>query len=242
MNRVPGIPHILVVDDDPAVRRALRGELMAVGYEVSEARDGTEALSMFEGDDPPDLLLTDLWMPGSDGFALIAAVRRRSKTAILVFSAASGDAEKVRALDFGADDYVVKPFSVPELLARVRAQLRRGLDDAVPYLLTFPGLRIDRERRLVVQDAREIRLTPTEFSILELLATHSGRPVTISQIISRVWRGAATAPEAVRVHVSSMRRKIEPDPARPRYIVTEPWFGYRFVAEPLEDTERHSER
>ena len=128
----------------------------------------------------------------------------------------------------------MKPFSVQELLARVRAQLRRSLDEEAPAPLEFPGLSIDRERRRVVQEGREIRLTPTEFSILELLAIQAGKPVTIRQIIGRVWHGApGTSPDAVRVHVGSLRRKIEPDPSRPRYIITEPWIGYRFVAEPL---------
>ena len=174
------------------------------------------------------------------GHARVGRVRphrggpKARQTPILVLSVRAGDTDKIRALDLGADDYVVKPFSVQELLARVRAQLRRSLDEDAPAPLEFPGLTIDRERRRVVQDEREIRLTPTEFAILELLATHAGKPVTIRQIIGRVWHGAAgTTPDAVRVHVGSLRSKIEPDPSRPRYVVTEPWIGYRFVAEPL---------
>ena len=123
---------------------------------------------------------------------------------------------------------------MPELLARVRAQLRRHADGATAGVLEFPGLTLDRERRRVVVEGREIRLTPTELAILELLTSHAGKPVTIRQIIGRVWHGApGTTPDAVRVHVGSLRKKIEPDPARPRYIVTEPWVGYRFVAEPV---------
>jgi two-component system KDP operon response regulator KdpE len=231
-----------VVDDDAAIRRTLIAELSTAGYETSEAQDGAEALRLFETD-PPELILTDLAMPESDGFALIAAVRRIAKTPILVLSVRAGDTDKIRALDLGADDYVVKPFSIQELLARVRAQLRRSLDEEPPAPLEFPGLAIDRERRRVVQDGREIRLTPTEFSILELLAAQAGKPVTIRQIIGRVWHGASgTTPDAVRVHVGSLRRKIEPDPSRPRYIITEPWIGYRFVAEPLAPLERASDR
>jgi two-component system KDP operon response regulator KdpE len=140
--------------------------------------------------------------------------------------------DKVRALDLGADDYVTKPFSLRELLARVRSQLRRS-GVGTPRVLRFPDLEIDRDRRTVVQGGREVRLTPTELAILELLASQAGRPVTLRQIIATVWRGApATTPDTVRVHVGSLRRKLEPDPSDPRYIGTEPWVGYRFLPEP----------
>jgi two-component system KDP operon response regulator KdpE len=140
--------------------------------------------------------------------------------------------DKVRALDLGADDYVTKPFSLRELLARVRSQLRRS-GVAADEVLRFPDLEIDRGRRTVIQGGREIHLTPTEFAILELLASHSGKPVTLRQIIGAVWRGApATTADTVRVHVGSLRRKLEPDPSDPRYIGTEPWVGYRFLTEP----------
>jgi two-component system KDP operon response regulator KdpE len=139
----------------------------------------------------------------------------------------------VRALDLGADDYVTKPFSLRELLARVRTQLRRSGAGAAPEVLRFAGLEIDLARRAVTQDGREVRLTPTEFAILELLAGQAGRPITLRQIIAAVWKGApATTTDTVRVHVGSLRRKLEPDPGHPRYIGTEPWVGYRFLAEP----------
>jgi two-component system KDP operon response regulator KdpE len=228
-----GNARILVVDDDPAIRRGLSAELKAAGYEASEAEDGGAGLRRYDSDEP-DLVLTDLAMPVHDGFELIAGVRHRGRTPVIVLSVRGGDADKVRALDLGADDYVLKPFSVQELLARVRAHLRRTLDDAAPGALEFPGLVVDRERRLVRVDGKEVRITPTEFSILEFLASRAGKPVTIRQIIGRVWHGApGTTPDAVRVHVGSLRKKIEPDPSRPRYIVTEPWVGYRFVAEPV---------
>ena len=224
---------ILVVDDDPAIRRGVAAELAAAGYETLEAADGEEGFHLAV-EREPDLVLTDLAMPVADGFELITRLRRAGKTPILVLSVRGGDADKIRALDLGADDYVVKPFSVPELLARVRAQLRRHSDESVLGILEFPGLTLDRERRRVIVEGKEVRLTPTELAILELLAGHAGRPVTIRQIIGRVWHGApGTTPDAVRVHVGSLRKKIEPDPSRPRYIVTEPWVGYRFVAEPL---------
>jgi len=229
----PGSARVLIVDDDPAIRRALTAELKAEGYETCEADDGDSGLLRFEADEP-DLILTDLAMPRTDGFELIAEVRRRGRTPVIVLSVRGGDADKVRALDLGADDYVLKPFSVQELLARVRAHLRRTLEDAASGALEFPGLVVDRERRLVSVDGNEVRLTPTEFSILEFLASRAGKPITIRQIIGRVWHGApGTTPDAVRVHVGSLRKKIEPEPARPRYIVTEPWVGYRFVAEPV---------
>lgn len=233
MTRGTPASRVLVVDDDPAVRRGLVAELQAAGYEAIEGADGREGLSKFEAESP-DLVLTDLAMPRSDGYELIAAVRRKARTPIVVLSVRGGESDKIRALDLGADDYVIKPFSVQELLARVRAHLRRTMDDSAPDALEFPGLTIDRERHLVAVEGREIKLTPTEFSILELLAARAGKPVAIAQIISRVWHGAAgTTPDAVRVHVGSLRKKIEPDPARPRFILTEPWVGYRFVAEPI---------
>ena len=224
---------ILVVDDDPSIRRGLAAELAAAGYDTLEAVDGEEGARLAV-EREPDLVLTDLAMPVADGFELIARLRKSGRTPIVVLSVRGGDADKIRALDLGADDFVVKPFSVPELLARVRAQLRRHADGATAGVLEFPGLTLDRERRRVVVEGREIHLTPTELAILELLTSHAGKPVTIRQIIGRVWHGApGTTPDAVRVHVGSLRKKIEPDPARPRYIVTEPWVGYRFVAEPV---------
>ena len=226
-------PRVLVVDDDPTIRRTLASELGSEGYEVLEAADGREALRLFERDEP-DLVLTDLAMPVADGFEVVAGVRRAGAPPLLVLSVRGGERDKVRALDLGADDYVTKPFSLPELLARVRAHLRRSGAGATPRVLRFEGLTIDSERRRVVQGEREVKLTPTELSILELLATNAGKPVTIAQIIGHVWRGApGTTPDTVRVHVGTMRRKLEPDPSSPRYVVTEPWVGYRFVAEPL---------
>jgi two-component system KDP operon response regulator KdpE len=183
----------------------------------------------------PDLVITDLAMPRKDGLGLLAAIRRIDATPVLVLSVRGEEEDKVRALDLGADDYVTKPFSLRELLARVRTQLRRRGGGAAQEVLRFPGLEIDLARRAVVADGREIRLTPTELAVLELLATHAGRPVTLRQIIATVWKGApATTQDTVRVHVGSLRRKLEPDPANPRYIGTEPWVGYRFLAEPEE--------
>ena len=225
-------PLLLVVDDDEAIARGLAAELSASGYEVVTASDGVQGIALFE-EREPDLVLTDLAMPRADGFSVIAAVRSAGETPVLVLSVRGADSDKVRALDLGADDYVTKPFSIPELLARVRSNLRRH-GGGGSRLLEFPGLVVDCDRRLVTQEGHEIHLTPTEFAILEFLALSAGRPVSISRIAARVWKGApATSSDTVRVHVGSLRRKLEPDPSNPRYIVTEPWVGYRFVAEPI---------
>lgn len=222
--------RILVVDDDAAIRSSLAQQLGEQGYGVVLAADGNDGAKEFDRE-KPDVVLTDLAMPNADGFTLIKHVRTSGETPIVVLSVRGGDADKVRALDLGADDFVVKPFSMPELLARLRAQLRRI--GAKPQL-DFPDLSIDIERRRVVQDGRELHLTPTEFAILELLARKAGRPVTFDEIIAVVWKGApGTTNDAVRVHVGALRRKLEPDASNPRYLVTEPWVGYRFISEPL---------
>jgi len=222
-------PSVLVVDDDPSILSVLTAELRMEGYVTFEAADGERALALLTHQ--PDLILTDLAMPVMDGFELIARVRRQRNIPIVVLSVHGSEPDKVRALDLGADDYVVKPPSFPELLARVRAQLRRN---APPDELQFPDLTIDLQRRKVVQGNREIKLTPTELALLELFATHAGRPVFFEQIIQNVWpEASATSKDTVRVHVASLRRKLEPDPSNPRYLVSEPWIGYRFIAEPL---------
>jgi len=231
-------PLLLVIDDDPAIRETLARELTLAGFETLTASDGEEGKSLFAHHDP-DLVITDLAMPRADGMSVLAAVRRAGRTPVIILSVRGEEEDKVRALDLGADDFVTKPFSLRELLARVRSHLRRsnlslvpGIS-GVPGVLRFPGLVIDPARRTVTQDGREVRLTPTELAILELLASQAGKPVTLRQIIATVWKGApATTQDTVRVHVGSLRRKLEPDPAEPRYIGTEPWVGYRFLMEP----------
>ena len=226
-------PLILVVDDDPSIRQTLTREMALAGYDAISAADGVEGKAVFE-ERRPDLVITDLAMPRMDGLGLLAAIRKVDATPVLVLSVRGEEEDKVRALDLGADDYVTKPFSLRELFARVRTQLRRA--GATTEVLRFPDLEIDLARRTVVQEGREIRLTPTELAILELLASHAGRPVTLRQIIATVWKGApATTADTVRVHVGSLRRKLEPDPGTPRYIGTEPWVGYRFLAEEEEE-------
>jgi two-component system, OmpR family, KDP operon response regulator KdpE len=225
-------PMILVVDDDPAIRESLARELRISGYTTASGSDGHDGVCAFD-EHAPDLVLTDLSMPRSDGFELISAIRAKSRTPIIVLSVRGNDADKIRALDLGADDFVTKPFSVGELLARIRAQLRRT-ENAAGLTLSFDELSIDLERRRVVQGGRDIRLTPTEYQLLELLAGNAGKPMFTDAIIARVWRDApGTTADTVRVHMSALRKKIEPDPSSPRYIVTEPWVGYRFIAEPV---------
>lgn len=220
---------ILVAEDHAAIRETLCEELAAAGYRTVEASDGREAVERFEAS-APDLVVTDIAMPDRDGFRVIAEVRRKGLTPIIVLSVLGGESDKVRALDLGADDYVTKPFSVPELLARIRTQLRR----ATPQLtrLEFEDLSIDVPRREVRQAGREVRLTPTEFAILEILARNAGKPVSSREIARRAWASGEATPDTVRVHVGSLRRKLEPDPSVPKYIVTEPWVGYRFIKEP----------
>ena len=222
---------ILLVDDDAAIRDSLSNELRAAGYPTTTAVDGADGVRLFRAG-APDLIVTDLAMPRADGFELISAIRATSPLPIIVLSVRGSDADKVRALDLGADDFVTKPFSMAELLARVRAQLRRTAPPSTT--LTFPDLTIELDRRHVVQSGREVRLTPIELALLELLAANAGKPMFIAQIIARVWPAApSTSADTVRVHMSSLRKKIEPNPSDPRYIVTEPWVGYRFIAEPI---------
>jgi two-component system KDP operon response regulator KdpE len=222
---------ILLVDDDAAIRDSLSNELRAAGYPTTTAIDGADGVRLFSAG-APDVVVTDLAMPRSDGFELISAIRATSAVPIIVLSVRGSDNDKVRALDLGADDYVTKPFSIAELLARVRAQLRRTTSPP-PSMMEFPDLTIDVERRRVVQGGREVRLTPIELALLEFLAANAGKPMFIAQIIARVWPAApSTSADTVRVHMSSLRKKLEPNPSEPRYIVTEPWVGYRFIAEP----------
>ncbi len=224
-------PLVLVVDDEAAIRAGLAAELRAADYDVADAADGAEGLARFD-ELAPDLVLVDHAKPRVSGWQLVRAVRERATTPIVVLSVRGEEEDKVRALDSGADDYVTKPFSVPELLARVRAQLRRSGGSAA--VLAFTGLTIDREKRRVAVEGRDVRLTPTELAILELLALNAGKPVSAGQIAARVWSGGEASDDTVRVHVGALRRKLEPDPARPRFVVTEPWLGYRFIAEPLD--------
>jgi two-component system KDP operon response regulator KdpE len=223
--------RILVVDDEPNIIGTLAPLLRRQGYDVTSAMTGRAALEAVERD-RPDLIVLDLGLPDINGVEVCTEVRRSSHVPIIVLSARGGEGDKVRALDAGADDYVTKPFGAEELLARVRVALRRT--DTVAASPSEPLVRgdltIDRERFRVLRDGVEIRLTPKEFDLLIFLAQHPGRVLTHRAILKAIWGPhAADQPEHLRVLIGSLRKKIEPDPAAPHYILTEPWVGYRFA-------------
>jgi two-component system KDP operon response regulator KdpE len=222
-----GAPLVLVVEDDAQVRRFLRAALTSHGFRLVEAETVREGEQLATSHNP-DLLLLDLGLPDGDGIDLARRVREWSRAPIIVLSARGREEDKVNALDAGADDYLTKPFGVNELLARLRVALRhaRATPAAEPVLEAGP-LRIDLARREVAVEGREIRLTPTEFKLLALLARHAGKVLTHRQILREVWGPNATEAHWVRVHMAELRKKVEPDPARPRLLVTEPGVGYR---------------
>jgi two-component system KDP operon response regulator KdpE len=223
--------RILIVDDEAQIRRALQAILSTRGYEVLSASDGAAALDLAI-EHTPDLVILDLAMPGMGGLEVCRELRTWYSGPVLVLSVRGSDADKVAALDMGADDYVTKPFSAGELLARVRALLRRAAGQAAaPSTITAGDLEIDLARRRVTRAGQEIDLTRIEFDILAYLAQNSGRVVTSKMILQQVWGpeyGEDT--QTLRVHISHLRKKIEPHPSVPRYIVTEPGVGFRFSA------------
>ncbi|MFL6254948.1 MAG: response regulator transcription factor [Pyrinomonadaceae bacterium] len=223
--------RILVVDDEPQLTRVLRTGLTSHGYDVRVAADGNAALQTF-GDWPPDLVLTDLSMPETDGLELCRRLRRVSQVPIVVLSVRGEERTKVEALDAGADDYVTKPFGMDELLARIRAALRRApevREGAEPGVLEAGDFRADLLVRSVRVGGREIHLTPKEYDLLVYLLRNAGRVVTHRALLAAVWGGdSVEQTEYLRVFVGQLRKKIEPNPAEPRYILTEPWIGYRF--------------
>jgi two-component system KDP operon response regulator KdpE len=221
--------RILVVDDEPQIVRALRVGLTANGYEVIAAADGEVALDLAAAT-PPDAVILDLGLPGLNGLEVCRALREWSSVPILVLSARTMEREKVAALDLGADDYITKPFGLDELLARLRAALRRS-SSVLPTeaVLETGDIQLDFSRRRVLVAGREVHLTPTEYSLLKLLATNPDRVLTHGMLLRSVW-GSEYGEEAhyLRVFVRQLRQKIEPDPSRPRHILTEPGVGYRF--------------
>lgn len=222
--------RILVVDDEPAILATMAPLLRARGYDVVTAINGKGALEAIERSEP-DVIILDLGLPDIEGVEVCRLVRDGRATPIIVLSARGAEQDKVTALDAGADDYVTKPFSPEELLARIRVVLRRT--EAAPPAgipIVASDLVIDRERHRVTRGAEEIHLTPKEFELLVLLAQHPGRVLTHRAILKAIWGPhAVDQPEHLRVLVGSLRKKVEPDPARPRYIATEPWVGYRFI-------------
>ncbi|MCA1632615.1 MAG: response regulator transcription factor [Acidobacteria bacterium] len=224
--------RILIVDDEPQITRVLRRSLTTHGYDVRVASDGETALQTF-GDWPPDLVITDLSMPNMDGLGLCRNLRAISQLPIIVLSVRGEERMKVQALDAGADDYVSKPFGMDELLARIRAALRRaasrGPGDAVSTVLEIGNFRLDLENRSVALSGREAHLTPKEYDLLVYLVSHPGKVLTHRTLLAAIWGGESVEQtEYLRVFVGQLRKKVEPEPAAPRYILTEPWIGYRF--------------
>ena len=221
--------RILVVDDEPQILRSLRTTLASHGYDVQTAATGEEALAAVDGR-LPDLLVLDLVLPGLSGLEVCRHLRARSSLPILVLSARGDERDKVAALDLGADDYLTKPFGVNELLARIRAALRRAAGARGPSAVVEAGaLRVDFDRRQVTLDGAEVRLTPTEFDLLKVLVANAGRVLTHGYLLRTVW-GPEYEGESqlLRVFIGQLRRKVERDPSRPRHILTEPGVGYRF--------------
>jgi len=222
--------NILVVDDEPQIRRVLRSTLSARGYVITEAKTGEEALEWIRKG-PPDLILLDMNMPGIGGIEACREIRRGSDAPIIMLTVRNAERDKVAALDAGADDYVVKPFGIEELLARIRAALRRNTTtDSLPSFVS-KDLTIDFESREVSVRDRTVHLTPKEYDVLKHLVANLGKPLTHRRLLQAVWGpdyGEET--DSLRVVINQLRKKVESDPARPRYIVTEPWVGYRFQA------------
>ena len=226
--------RVLVVDDEPQILRALQTSLRGAGYEVEAVETGEQALTQ-AAVRPPDAVILDLVLPDIRGTDVCRELRTWTTVPIIVLSAVGDETEKVAALDAGADDYVTKPFGVDELLARLRAALRRAEPSTEP-VVEVGGLRIDLEAREVTLEGERVQLTPHEYELLTLLARHEGKLLTHQMILREVW-GEAYAGEShyLHVYVSQLRRKLEPDPARPRTILTEPGVGYRLV-DPLRDS------
>ena len=220
---------ILVVDDEPQIRRVMRATLTAEGYVIVEAHDGREALEKFLSE-RPDLIILDMNMPGVDGVEACREIRSSSTVPIIMLTVRSAEKDKVRALDAGADDYVVKPFGIQELLARIRATLRRSSGEESAEAVSSRDLNLDFEKRVITVRGKPVHLTPKEFELLRHLVANAGKPVSHRRLLQAVWGpdyGEET--ESLRVVVNQLRKKIEIDPAEPKYILTEPWVGYRFV-------------
>ncbi|GAA2586058.1 response regulator [Actinomadura fulvescens] len=220
--------RVLVVDDEPQLVRALRVNLRARGYDVDAAADGRTALDL-AARHRPDVVLLDLGLPDMDGTDVIRGLRGWLSVPIIVLSARHASAEKVQALDEGADDYVTKPFGMDELLARLRAAVRRATPAEEAAVVETAAFSVDLAARKVVRDGRDVRLTPTEWHVLEVLVREAGRLVGQRQLLREVW-GPSYEKETnyLRVYLAQLRRKLEPDPAHPRHLITEPGMGYRF--------------
>jgi two-component system, OmpR family, KDP operon response regulator KdpE len=226
--------RVLVIDDEPQIRRALRAGLERNGFIVSVASTGEEGLDA-AAEHPPDVVILDLAMPGTDGFEVCRQLREWSKVPIIVLSVREDERDKIEALNLGVDDYLTKPFSLDELIARMRAVLRRvgSSDDPETPIFTAGDLHVDFAHRIVTLSGQEVHLTPTEYDLLRYMILNAGRVLTHRQLLSKVW-GAEYAEDTrtLRVHIVHLREKIEADPTNPRYIQTEPRVGYRFRFSP----------
>ena len=220
--------RILVVDDEPAMLRGLRVNLEARGYDVDLAADGAEALAAASAR-PPDVVILDLGLPDMDGVDVIEGLRAWGSMPIVVLSAREQEPDKIAALDAGADDYVTKPFGMGELLARIRAAERRTAPTGQSVIVSTPAFRIDLDTKRIEKDGQNVHLTPTEWHLVEILVRNPGKLVAQRQLLQEVW-GPRYEQETnyLRVYMAQIRRKVEPDPARPRYFLTEPGMGYRF--------------
>ena len=229
--------RILVVDDEPQIRRSLQVNLEGRGYAVETAETGELAIQAFHNRHP-DVIILDLLLPGIGGVEVVRRIRKLSPVPIIVLSAMGEEARKVDALELGADDYMTKPFGMDELLARIRSLLRRaaGAQSAQP-VFTANGLCVNFDRREVTLDDKPIKLTPTEYDLLKYMIEHSGKVLTHRMLLQEVW-GQAYVDQAqyLRVFVGQLRKKIEQDPTRPRFILTDPGVGYRFCAEPDDES------
>jgi two-component system KDP operon response regulator KdpE len=227
------VTRILVVDDEPQIRKALSVNLTARGYEVDTAATGEEALARAAAH-LPDLVLLDIGLPGIDGIAVVEGLRGWTTVPIIMLSVRDAEEDKVRALDAGADDYVTKPFGMNEVLARLRAALRRHHPEPEQPVVTTDAFTLDLAQRMArLQDGTAVHLTPTEWEIVDALVRHPGRLVTQRHLLQQVW-GPQYERETnyLRVHLAAIRKKLEPEPGRPRFFVTEPGIGYRFELEP----------
>lgn len=221
----------LVIDDEPAIRRFLRASLTAHGYAIFEAETGKRGLQAVV-DHRPDVIILDLGLPDIDGIEVTRLLREWTRIPIIILSVREHEDDKIAALDAGADDYVAKPFGMGELLARLRVALRHSVTSEDQPVYTVDGLTVDLAHRMVTMHGTEVQLTPTEYDLLRILAVHSGKVLTHRHILREVW-GAAYENERhlLRVNISNLRRKIEEDPARPHYILSEPGVGYRFLSD-----------
>ena len=223
--------RVLVIDDEQSIRRFLRVALSSQGYAVVEASSGQEGLSD-AATQKPDVIILDLGLPDIDGVEVTRLLREWTQIPIIILSVRGSESDKIAALDAGADDYLTKPFGVGELLARLRAALRRAAQETSEPVFASGSLKVDLARRLATVSEREVQLTPTEYELLRVLVNHAGKVLTHNHLLHEVW-GAEYGEEfhMLHVNISNLRRKIEPDPARPQFIITEPGVGYRLRAD-----------